>query len=193
MLAQLVDLLGDKDKGVGVEVVRAIEQVGSQSAALLLRLRAVLGSGPNSRSLKNEPDEETEVLGACYSGILRIEVASAIPWVSRFLASADDPAAEAALAIAGTNSPQGFEVLRERFAPEADPWFCSVLLSAIALTRQDAAFGFLLDLVLTESPQAEAAIEAILRSLPSAEITKQLEDLVVGNQRLARAFAAHRQ
>ena len=184
LLTHLVELLGDKDKAVRAEVVRAIEQVGSPSAALLLRLRAILGSGLNS--------EEPEVLGACYSGILRIEGATAIPWISRFLASADDPAAEAALAIASTHSPQGFETLRERFAEEADPWFRSVLLSAIVLTRQDAAVQFLLDLVRTESLEAEAAIEAILRTMPNAEVTKRLEELVAGKQRLTRAFATHR-
>jgi HEAT repeat protein len=192
LLAHLVELLADKDKSVRAEVVRAIEQVGSPSAALLLRLRAVLGSRPNSRTLDKETDDEPEVLGACYSGILRIEGPSAIPWITRFLASADDPAAEAALAIAGTHSPQAFETLKQRFNNESDPWFCSVLLSAIALTRQDAAVEFLLDLVRTESPQAEAAIEAILRALPSDEVTKQLEELVKGNPRLSRAFATHR-
>ncbi len=192
LLAHLIELLADKDKTVRAEVVRAIEQVASPSAALLLRLRAILGSGLNSRTLDKEPDEEPEVLGACYSGILRIEGPSAIPWISRFLAAANDPAAEAALAIAGTHSPQAFETLRQRFVKEADPWFCSVLLSAIALTRQDAGQEFLLDLVRTESPQAEAAIEAMLRALPSAEVTKQLEELVTGNQRLSRALATHR-
>lgn len=177
LLAHLIELLADKDKAVRVEVVRAIEQIGSASAALLLRLRAILGS------------DEPEVLGACYSGVLRIEGVNAIPWVTRFLASGDDPAAEAALAIAGTHSAQGFEVLRKRFAKEADPWFCSVLLSAIALTRQDAALEFLLELVRTESLQAEAAIEAILRTMPSSEVTKRLKEQVAGNQRLSRVFA----
>jgi HEAT repeat protein len=180
LLAHLVELFADKDKSVRIEAARAIEQVGSPSAALLLRLRAVLGA------------DEPEVLGACYSGILRIEGASAIPWISRFLASSDDPAAEAALAIAGTHSARGFDILRERFTEESDPWFRSVLLSAIALTRQDAALEFLFDLVRTESLQAEPAIEAILRSMPSGEVTKRLEKLVAGNQRLARAFATHR-
>jgi len=180
LLAHLVELFADKDKAVRIEAARAIEQVGSPSAALLLRLRAVLGA------------DEPEVLGACYSGILRVEGASAIPWISRFLASSDDPAAEAALAIAGTHSAQGFKILCERFTEESDPWFRSVLLSAIALTRQDAAVEFLLELVRTESLQAEGAIEAILRSTPSDEITKRLEKLVAGNQRLARAFATHR-
>ncbi len=188
LLTHLIELLGDKDKAVRAEVVRAIEQVGSPSAALLLRLRAILDSNLKSRKPGQPPEEEPEVLGACYSGILRIEGPKAIPWIARFLSDSDDPAAEAALAIAGTHSAQGFEVLRDRFAEESDPWFCSVLLSAIALTRQDAAVEFLLDQVRAESLQAEAAIEAILRAAPSEEIKSRLEPLVSGNPRLSRAF-----
>lgn len=188
LLTHLIELLGDKDKAVRAEVVRAIEQVGSPSAALLLRLRAILDSNLKSRKPGQPPEEEPEVLGACYSGIFRIEGPKSIPWIARFLADADDPAAEAALAIAGTHSAQGFEVLRDRFAEESDPWFCSVLLSAIALTRQDAAVEFLLDQVRTESLQAEAAIEAILRAAPSEEIKSRLEPLVSRNPRLSRAF-----
>jgi HEAT repeat protein len=180
LLAHLVDLLADKDKSVRVNVVRAIEQIGSTSAALLLRLRAALAS------------DEPEVLGACYSGVLSLEGASAIPWVSRFLATGDDAAGEAALAIAGTHTMRGFEALQARFNDEHDPWFLSVLLSAIALTRQDAATEFLLNLVRTESLQAEAAIEAILRAAPSEEVTSRLEKMVAANPRLARTFAANR-
>ena len=49
---------------------------------------------------------------------------------------------------------------------------------------------FLLDLVRTESLNAEAAIEAILRSMPSQDVIKRLEKLVAGNPRLARVFVA---
>jgi HEAT repeat protein len=181
LLAHLVDLAADKDKSVRGEVARAIEQVGSPSASLLLRQRAVLGN------------DEPEVLGACYSGILRLEGVSAIPWIGRFLASADDKAAETALAIAGTHSVEGFNALRECFLEADDPWWRSVLLSAIALTRQDAALEFLLDLVRTESLNAEAAIEAIFRSMPSPEVIQRLEKLVAGNPRLTRAFAAQQE
>ncbi len=180
LLAHLIELSADKDKSVRIEVVRAIEQVASPTAALLLRQRAILGA------------DDPEVLGACHTGILHIEGVSAIPWVSRFLDSRDDAAAEAALAIAGTHSPDAFRVLRDRIDRSADPWFVSVLLSAIALTRQDAAQEFLLDLVRTESRHAEPAIEAILRTAPSVEITKQMEELVAGNQRLARSLAKAR-
>jgi HEAT repeat protein len=180
LLAHLLELLGDKDKAVRVEAARAIEQVGSSSASLLLRLRARLGA------------DEPEVLGACYSGILRIEGVSAIPWIGRFLATADDSAAEASLAIAGTHSFEGFSVLRESFGKADDPWWRSVLLSAIALTRQEEALEFLLDLVRTESLSSDAAIEAVLRSMPSQEVIERLEKLVEGNPRLKHAFATHR-
>ncbi len=180
LLAHLIDLLADKDKAVRVEIVRAIAQLNSTSAALLLRARAVVGA------------DEPEVLGACYAGVLSIEGAGAIPWVSRFLTGGDDAAAEAALAIAGTHSPQAFELLKKCLVKAIDPWFRSVVLSAIALTRHEAAHEFLLDLVRQESMDAETAIEALLRSLPSNEVIERLEKLVAGNARLARAFAANR-
>jgi HEAT repeat protein len=188
LLAHLIELIDDKDKSVRVEAIRAIEQVNSTSAALLLRQRAILSPHLNSKMLDDEP----EALGACYSGILRIEGPSAIPWVARFLDTSDDPAAEAALAIAGTHTPQAFETLKQHFNHASDPWFTSVLLSAIALTRQDAATEFLLDQVRADSLHSEPALEALLRSAPSDEIVKRLKASVSGNPRLSRAFATHR-
>lgn len=178
LLAHLINLVCDKDKAVRVEVIRAIEQVGSSSASLLLRQRATLGN------------DEPEVLGACYGGILRIEGTRAIPWVARFLATADDSAGEAALAIAGTHSPEAFEALREVLDATSDPWFRSVLLSAIALTRHDAAIEYLLDLVKTESLDAEGAIAALYGSAPSEDLMDRLKALTSGNPRLVRFLAA---
>jgi HEAT repeat protein len=173
----LVDLLPDKDKAVRTEVVRAIEQVGSPSASLLLRLRANLGN------------DEPEVLGACFSGILHIEGVSAIPRVARFLSTADDIAGEAALALAATHAPVAFTTLRVCLENARDQWFRSVLLSAIALTRQDEATEFLLNLVKSESLHAEAAIEALLRSAPPAELMERLKKLTSANPRLSQVFA----
>ncbi len=200
LLVNLIELFADKEKSVRAEVVRAIGQVGSTQAALLLRLRAVLAN------------DDPEVLGACYSGILAIEGTAAITWLSRFLDGGDDVAAEAALAIAQDHTAEAFRALRDRFESiqqepfsagqsprqrprdlDDDPWFQSVLLSAIALTRQDEAQAFLFDLVMrTESPHAEAAIEAVLRSGPSPETVDQLEQMVKNKVRLAGAFAKHR-
>jgi len=178
VLRYLTDLLADPDKAVRAEVIRAIEQVGSAAASLILRARAILG--------KDEP----EVLGAAYSGILHLEGSAAIPWVSRFLAAGDDSAAEAALALAGLHSPEAFEALRGQLESTHDSWFRSVLLSAIALTRQHAAMQFILEQVRAESPDAERAIEALVRSGPSREMVHRLTDLVASNPRLSRALAA---
>jgi len=178
LLVHLIDLVTDKDKSVRVEVFRAIEQVGSSSAALLLRQRATLGN------------DEPEVLGACYGGILRIEGTRAISWVARLLATADDSAGEAALAIAGTHSPEAFEALRNALDEASDPWFRAVLLSAIALTRNEAAIDFLLDLVKNESLDAEGAIAALLSSAPSEDLMDRLKKLTSGNPRLTRVLAA---
>lgn len=180
LLGRLLDLLADSDKTVRAEATRAIEQVGSPSASLLLRLRAVLG--------KDEP----EVLGACYNGVLRIEGPRAIAWVAHFLEAGDDSSGEAALAIAATRSLEGFEALRARLNDASDPWFRSVLLSAIALTRQDTANEFLLEVVRSESPDAERAIESVVRSAPPQEIMQRLERIVADNPRLARCFASAR-
>jgi HEAT repeat protein len=185
LLSHLLELANDKEKFVRVEALRAIEQVNSTSAALLLRLRAILSPQFNAKL----QDDEPEALGACFGGMLRIEGGSAIPWVARFLAEGDDAAAEAALAIAGTRSLQAFEVLRDRFPHTRDPWFISVLLSAIALTRQEAAMEFLFEQVRADSLRSEPAIEAILRSAPSQEVIDSLKELVAGYPRLARAFA----
>ncbi len=176
LLRHLLELLADKEKIVRVEAAHAIENVGSPAASLLLRLRAVLGT------------DEPEVLGACYSGVLRLEGPGAIPWVRRFLDAGDDNAGEAALAMAGTHKLEAFEALRENLEKAKDRWFRSVLLSAISLTRQDAALEFLFELVRTESLDADTALEAIVRSRPSEEIVKRLENMVASNDRLARAL-----
>jgi len=84
LLIHLVPLFADKELPVRVDAVRAVAQVGTGSAALVLRLRAELAS------------DESALLSTCYSGVLAIEGPSAIPWVAVFLSPEDDAAGEAA-------------------------------------------------------------------------------------------------
>ncbi len=177
LLRYLIDVLADKEKAARGDAVRALAQVGSSSAALLLRLRALMGG------------EDADVLGACYAAVLDIEGSSALPWVRRFLQEEDDAAGEAALAMASTHTPEAFALLRERWGKTRDPWFRSVLLSAMALTRQSDASAFLLDLVKSDPDQSPQAIEALLRALPSDEMIARLKTLIAGDTRLERVFA----
>jgi HEAT repeat protein len=177
LMRHLVTGLADEDKSVRADVVRAIEQVGSPAAALLLRLRAEIG--------KDEP----EVLGGCYAGVLRLEGASALKWAGKFLAAEDDSSGEAALAIAATHSPEAFTILKGQWENASDPWFSSVLLSAIALTRLAEAADFLFEIIKKEEMRADQAVEALLRSLPSDETVTRLKALIQGNSKLERVFA----
>jgi hypothetical protein len=181
LLAILLDPLTDTDKTVRIEAARAIGQVGGVSAALILRLRALLA--------KDEP----EVLGAVYSALLSIEGSRAIALVAAALEEGDDLAAEAAFALADARTPEALAPLLARFRAGADAWFTGVLLSAIALTRLPEAIDFLLALIARNAREAPAVIEAIGRSAPNAELRARLENAVArtANPRLDQAFRQH--
>jgi hypothetical protein len=168
VLTHLTPLFADKELSVRVDAARAVEQLGSDAAMLLLRLRAELAS------------DDAALLGACYSGVLRLEGPSAIPWAAKFLPPADDAAAEAAIVIAETRTPQAFTTLKAAYeTPQSprqsqDPWFRAALLSAIALTRQDEAYTWLLILIERDTDDSKDAHEALCRSNPPAAILDQL-------------------
>jgi HEAT repeat protein len=157
----LLPLFTDEQLPVRVNAARAVEQIGSDSAALLLRFRAELGSG------------EPELLGACYSGVLHLEGPSAIPWAARFLrpSDPDDTSSEAAFAIADTRTEAAYTQLHATWNQTRDTEFRATLLTAMALTRQPAAWEFLLDQAASGSRPAQEALES---SAPPAEILERL-------------------
>ncbi len=164
VLTHLLPLLADKEDTVMVNAIRAIEQIGNDSAALLLRLRAELGSGA------------PELLGACYSGVLHLEGVSAIPWAAKFLhpLAPDETSSEAAFAIAETRTALAFNTLRDAWKQTRDPDFRGTLLTAIALTRLDQAYDLLLEQV---SEGSRTAREALENSAPPEEILTRLKTL----------------
>jgi hypothetical protein len=165
VLVCLTPLFADKELSVRGNAARAVEQVGTDSAALLLRLRAELAS------------DAPELLGACYSGVLALEGTSAIAWAAQFLPAEDDAAAEAAMAIAQTHTLEAFQLLRAVFGDVHDLWFRAAILSAIGLTRQQEATDWLLDLIASDRLGADDAHEALCRSAPSAATLDRLKEL----------------
>ena len=177
LLILLLEPLVDKDKSVRVEAVRALAQLGD-AAVPILRLRALISG------------EEPEVLAACFGAVLAIERDEAIPFVATFLEAADDPAAEAAFALAETRSPLALAALLKRHKGVTEPWFGGVLLSAIALTRLPEAVDFLIAMIEREEREAPTAIEALSRTAPSAELCVRIERAVLatGSPRLRKAL-----
>jgi len=181
LLTALLEPMTDTDKTVRIEAARAVAQVGGVSAALLLRLRALLG--------KDEP----EVLGAVYSALLDLEGSPAIPLVAQHLEEGDEVSAEAAFALSENRSQEGLAALLARLHAGADAWFGSVLLSAVALTRLPEAIDYLMALIARDAREAVSAIEAIGRTAPNAELRARVEQAVeqADSPRLRQAVRQH--
>jgi len=182
LLIVLLDPLVDKDKSVRVEAVRALAQLG-EMVVPVLRLRALI------------PGEDPEVLGQCFTALLAIERDGAVPFVAGFLEEGDDPAGEAAFALAEMRNPAALAVLLNRQKGIMDEWFGGVLLSAIALTRLPEAIDFLLGMIEREEREAPAAIEALSRVASGEELKARLERTVraTGSERLEKALRASAQ
>jgi hypothetical protein len=190
LVALLLETLVDTDKSVRVEGARAIGNVGGTGAALALRLRALMGPV--------KPDLDTpEVLGAVYGALLSLEGVEAIPLVAGVLEDGDDLAGEAAFALAETRLPEALAVLTGRLGGAGqkapDTWFAGVLTSAIAMTRLPEGFDFLILHVERDSRHAVAALEALGRIAPSAEVRARIEKAVegTGSERLRSTFLEH--
>lgn len=186
LLTTLLEPLTDIDKTVRMEAARAIGNVGGVSAALLLRLRAMLGPTPGN-------DGEAEAMGAVYSSLLSLEGAAAVALVAKALEDGDDTAAEAAFALADARSPEALAALLARHRAGADAWFTSVLLSAVALSRLPEAMDYLIAVIERGVREAPEAIEAIARTAPSAELRARVEQAVeqADSMRLRQAFRQH--
>lgn len=182
LLSTLLELFTDADKAVRVEAARSIGNVGGPGAVLLLRLRALLGKG-----------EEPEVLGACYSALLDLEKARAIPFVAQYLEEGDDYSAEAAFALSGVREAEALNALIARRSAHADDWFDGVLLSCIACSRLSEGLDYIIGMIERDERRAAAAIEAIGRAGPSDETRARIETAVrkSGNPRLEQAMREH--
>ena len=180
LLIILVEGLVDEDKTVRLETVRALAQLG-EIAVPVLRLKAMVQS---------QPPEEPEVLGQCFAALLGIERDGAVPFVARFLESGNDPAGEAAFALADTRTPAALAALLERQKTFADEWFSGVLLSAIALTRLPQANDFLIGLIEREEREAGRAIESLSRAATNDDLRARLVAAVesTGSPRLLKAL-----
>jgi HEAT repeat protein len=152
LLAHLTDTLLDADKTARFDAIRAVGQVGTREAALLLRLRALMG------------DSEPEVLGACYTALLESDRASGIQLMTRILQSPGEAAEQAAFALGSTRDPAAFRLLQDRWENERDDSLRSALLTAMALTRLPEAVELLVGVVESNRKEATNALHALTAS-----------------------------
>jgi HEAT repeat protein len=150
-LQPMVELLADREWPARAGAIRAIATVGSESAALLLRYKALLG------------DPEPDVVSDCLAGLLSVDGAEALPLVGRIAESRDrDTSEPAILALGASRRPDAVEWLKTRFGNVADSDSKKCIILALASARTEAAMDFLLEIVRSASPViASAAISAM--------------------------------
>jgi HEAT repeat protein len=169
VLALLVDLLADPEKGARAGAVQALAYSGTEAAALLLRLKARLG------------DPEPEVISECFTGLLQLVPEQAVAFVPEFLTDPDEAIQEAALlALGGSRRPEAFEALKG-FAETHSGDLHEVACVALALLRLPAATEFLLARVADPS-------EAVATAAVSALAVHRYDERV--RQRVAAAVAS---
>jgi HEAT repeat protein len=136
----LVDALTDPEKDVRIAAAQALQYVGSEAAALVLRLKARLGDG------------EADVLSECLSGLITIAPEANLDFVSEFLNPlAPDQCEAAALALGKTKLPGALEALKACWQKSYQQALRDQILLAISMMRLPAAIDFLLELVVSDS------------------------------------------
>lgn len=180
-LAEVVPLLVDREPAARAGAVRALAANGGEAGALLLRLKVLTG------------DSEPAVLSDCFAGLLGYLSAKAVPFVARYMDSADDAVAESAmLALGESRLSPAYNALREKWERSVGSPTRKTLLVAIASSRLDDAVSFLISLVESASSQTTGdAIEALSIYRHSERVANRVREALAarGDKRLMYRFA----
>lgn len=150
-LLECVTLLADPEIPARTGAIRAIADSGRPEGILLLRLKALTG------------DKEIEVTGECFMALLSLDPAGSVEFVAEFLNSKNEEIAEqAALALGESHLRAAFPVLRDAWEGGGAREYRRMLLTAIALLRNDEAVEFLLVRLRSESSAIAAGVLAAL-------------------------------
>lgn len=181
-LIAMSDLLADECRTARVHAANAIAHIGTESAIPLLRTKALCG------------DHEVEVLGACFSGLIRLAPADSVPFVARFLNSSDpDVVLEAAAVLGESNQAAAVAVLIEALSRATSKRQRRPFLISIGLSKQKAALDFLISHIRSDSEDGLVAIESLrpLRFYPDlmARVKTAVES--ANDAELTAAFSRH--
>lgn len=150
-LLELARLLADPESDARIAAVRALGYAGDPASAPLLCFKALIG------------DERPEVIYECFLALLKLDAATALPFVADFLRRGDPALAEsAALALGESRQAGAFPLLCAAWENTFDADLRRTLLLAIATLRTEPAIAYLLTIVRAEARvHADAALDAL--------------------------------
>jgi hypothetical protein len=172
VLRCLVSALTEKAHTIRLEAVRALAQMEGDECALLLRLKARMG------------DEEPQVTGQVFDGLLRLEGERALPFLGDFLrAGSGAVCEEAAMALGASRLAGAVGLLQESWKTAKDAQFREVLLRAASVSRQERALGWLLELVRCgRTRDAVSALEALALQQAPEDVRRRIEEAATGRE-----------
>jgi len=173
---EVAPLLTDTVPEVRSAAADALADTGETLMAALLHVQMLAG------------EQDPEVLGACYRGLLRLEPRRYLPVVEGALASGVETAA---LALGESRLPGALEALQRTIASGAGDMEETTLLG-VSLLRTEEALSYLVELV-SSAPEkrAVAALEALSLHRHDEKLGARVREIVGKrrSKRLTRAFA----
>ena len=148
---RLTHLLVDPEPQPRGAAARGLGYLGGEAAELLLRMKILTG------------DEDTEVLGECFSALLAVAPERSAAFVTGYLQAADaDVAESAALALGESGREDAYQALMAHWESTIRTHDRARLALPIALTKRTEARDFLLDVVRSAPIDlAKAAVNAL--------------------------------
>lgn len=184
---EMAALLNDRESRTRRMAMESLGCSEAGEAELLLRMAVLSG------------DEEPDITALGLQSLMRVDAQRSLPFVKRFMSFMEPTVAEgAALAIGEARLPESFSVLQDAYAHPARMLSQNALLLPMALTREDGAFDFLIQVVRTErrplalsalnaltvfmvDPFRVKAIEAAVKERGEPETRTRLEQLLEGD------------
>ena len=167
LLTRLVGLLGDPEKGVRMEAIRAIGQCTGRDAGLLLRVKATAG------------DSDAEVTGQCLATLLDMDADEHLAYVSRFLTASDDVRFEALAALSECRDPRGAQEIINSLKRSQDIDIQEEMMLALGRSRHQLAVDFLLQEVEHgKVASASVCVIALARGAAKETVREQIAELV---------------
>ncbi len=166
---EVVELMHDTEPHVRAGAMRAMACVPADRAEPVLRLKALMG------------DTEPEVTGECFSALLSLNAEETPEFVATYLEDKNaDVKHYAALALGESREPEALNALRNAFEqPYVKPDFRRILIRAVTLQRNDAAFDWLLQLLSnTDIVTAQLIVEELGVYRENAKLRQRIEDAV---------------
>jgi HEAT repeat protein len=171
---ELTALLNDKESRARAGAARAISCANPGEAEAVLRLKVLVG------------DEEAEVIGECFTGLLSIAPIESLPFVATYLSSENEGVRDfAALALGESRNPKAVEHLRGAWdAVGAIGDFPVVLIRAAALNRTEAAFDWLISLIESGArTHADAAVESLAVYERNTKLNERVKQALAARHR----------